>query len=69
MPKKRENYETQAEFSFRLTMRALGVVLTNDQAKIAYRVAIFSREKDGDISFKEISVIVKTVEDEYPNKI
>lgn len=64
MAKKRENYETQAELSFRLAMKALGVVLTNDQAKIAYRVAIYSREKDGDISFKEIAIIVKTVEDE-----
>ena len=64
MAKKRENYETQAELSFRLAMKALGVVLTNDQAKIAYRVAIYSREKDGDISFKEIAIIVKTVENE-----
>jgi len=67
MAKKRENYETQGEHSFRLAMKAIGIILTNEQAKIAYRIAAYSKVKEGDFSFKEISVIFKTVEDESKN--
>lgn len=64
MANKKENYENQAELTFRLSMKALGVILTNEQAKIAYRVAILSKEKEGDISFKELALIVSSINKE-----
>ena len=62
MGRDKTKYETQGELSFTMALKMVGIMMSNENAKLAYRIAIYSREKEGDISLKEIAVIASTLE-------
>jgi len=72
MAKKKTDKLTDAERSFFMALRMLGISLTIPQGLTAYRLATYSRQKDGDISLKEVYYIhqlsIEATETDGPEK-
>jgi len=64
MGRNKATYLNEAEQSFAFALKMVGISLTIENTKLAYRLAIYSQEKKGDISLKEVAVMATLVEDE-----
>jgi len=61
MAKKRFSTMSKEESSFQMAMRSLGIQITNDNAKIYYRVAVMILDKGADFKFSELAEIASMV--------
>lgn len=64
MGRNKSTYLNEAEQSFSFALKMVGIILTVENTKLVYRLAIYSQEKKGDISLKEVAAMVSIVESE-----
>lgn len=64
MVRNKATYLNEAEQTFAFALKMVGITLTIENTKLAYRLAIYSQEKKGDISLKEVAAMVSIVESE-----
>lgn len=64
MGRNKTTYLNEAEQSFSFALKMVGISLTIENTKLAYRLAIYSQQKKGDISLKEVAAMASIVENE-----
>lgn len=62
MGRNKATYLNEAEQSFAFALKMVGITLTIENTKLAYRLAIYSQEKKGDISLKEVIAMASIVQ-------
>lgn len=68
MGRNKSTYLNDAEQSFAFALKMVGISLTIENTKLVYRLAIYSQQKKGDISLKEVAAMASLVATENVNQ-